>query len=335
MQPLRFALPAVLLLSAVTVTAQRGTLDLATVVPANSVWDRLFKQMASEWTKATDGRVTLRIRSGGSVGDEAVVIRRMRRNRPQVAALTLSSLGNVDADFGVFGIPFFFESDSEARHVLERLTPRLDRKLADGGLVRLAWGHTGWTHIFSADPVTTLDELKATKLFVPAGDDDSVQWYKESGFQPVPLEITDVLVGLNTGLIDAYPSPPSIALLLQWYREVSHMLDVPLTPLFAATVITARAWSGLDPADQTAIRESAKAAEERMWAEVPPLDREAVDQMRTRGLTVHTVDASTTRRFRNLADELTSSWRGQLVPTDVYDLALRERNAYRASGGEQ
>ena len=335
MKPLRFALAAVLLLGTVTVTAQRGSLVLATMVPASSVWDRILKQMASDWTKVTDGRVRLQIRSGGTVGDEATVIRRMRTNRPQVAALSLSGLGDIDPDFGVFGIPYFFESDGEARHVLERLTERLEGKLADKGLILLGWGHLGWMHIFSADPVSTLDELKATKLFVPAGDDDAQQWYKASGFQPVPLEIGDVMMGLNTGMIDAYPSPPTVALVFQWYREVSHMLDVPLAPVFSATVMTERAWRGLDAADQAAIRQSAKAAEERMWTEVPRQDLEAVAEMAQRGLTVTRVDASTARGFRALANELTGSWRGQLVPADVYDLALRERNAYRVSNGDQ
>ena len=72
-----------------------------------------------------------------------------------------------------------------------------------------------------------------------------------------------------------------------------------------------------------------------MWAEVPQQDREAVEEMQKRGLTVTTVDAATASRFRTLADELTSSWRGQLVPADVYDVALRERDAYRASNGDQ
>ena len=303
---------------------------LATIAPANSLWDRLFRQMASDWTKATDGRVRLQIRSGGTVGDEATIIRRMRTNRPQVA-LTFSGLSIADADFGVFGVPFLFESDSEARHVLEQLTPRLERKLADRGLIRLAWGHGGWTHIFSAAPVRDLPELRATKLFVPAGDDDVVRWYRDSGFQPVPLEISDVMTGLTTGLIDAYPSPPYGALVFQWYRRVSHMLEVPITPVINATVITERAWRSLDAADQMAIRRSAKATEDSMWAVVTQQDRQAIEEMRRGGLTVHTVDGSAADDFRNLAGELTSAWRGRLVPADIYDLAVRERDAFRSA----
>ena len=203
----RVAVVALLLLAApALLTAQRANLRLGTILPANSIWDRALKQMASEWQQATDGRLRLQVR--GTTGDESTIIRRMRMNNPQVAAFSLPALTAIDDAFEVFGIPFFFADDAEARHVLDALTPRMRDALADNGLVLVGWGHGGWVHIFSADPVTDIDSLRRTKLFTASGDDGMVQWYKENGFNPVPLALTDVLMGLNTGLIDAYPSPP-------------------------------------------------------------------------------------------------------------------------------
>ena len=327
MKSLRIAIAIVLLLSPALLLAQRARLQLSTVLPANSVWDRSLKQMASEWRAGTDDRVRLRIVSGGSTGDEATILRRMKLGRPQLAALTL--LGQVHDGFNVFGIPFFYESDAEALHVLEQLTPRLADALADEGLVLLNWGHGGWAHIFSTDPVTTLDELKRTKIFTSSGDDAMVRWYKENGFQPVPLALTDVLMGLNTGLIDAYPSPPYGALVFQWYRQTSHMLDIPLSPVFGATVITERAWRGIGEADQAALLESAQATQARLFAEVLKQDREAVAEMQKRGLMVASVDTAAAAEFRAAAEEMTASWRGRMVPAEIYDAALRARNAYR------
>ena len=226
MRAFRLAVAAVLLLSPALLEAQRANLRLGTILPANSVWDRSLRQMASAWQRATDGRVRLQVR--GTTGDESTIIRRMRLNNPQVAALTLPGLTEIDETFNVFGIPFFFESDEEALHVLEALTPRLRESLADNGLVLLNWGHGGWAHIFSAQPIRDMSDLQRAKLFTSAGDDAMVRWYRENGFEPVPLELTDVLMGLNTGLIDAYPSPPYGALVFQWYRQTSHMLDIPL-----------------------------------------------------------------------------------------------------------
>lgn len=324
---LRVLIAAMLLLSSTVLVAQRANLRLASVLPANSIWDRSLKQMASEWQTATDGRVSLRVRA--TSGNEATLIRRMHMNNPQVAALSPLGLQEIDEAFSVFGIPFFFQSEAEAVHVLEALTPKFREMLAENQLVLLNWGHGGWAHIFSAEPVGTLNDLRSVKLFTSAGDDGTVQWYKENGFQPVPLALTDVLMGLNTGLIDAYPSSPYGALVYQWYRQTSHMLDVPLAPLFGATVMTERAWRRIGEADQSAILEIAEATQKSLFTVVPTQDREAVSEMETRGLSVTTVDAAADAAFRAEAEKLTASWRGGMVPVDIYDAALQARNAHR------
>ena len=329
MKTLRFAVAVMLLASPGLLVAQRANLRLGTILPANSVWDRALKQMASEWQEATDGRVRLQVR--GTTGDEATIIRRMRLNNPQVAALTLPGLTDVDDSFNVFGIPFFFASDAEAVHVLEALTPLYREKLAAQGLVLLGWGHGGWAHIFSANPIRGITDLQAARLFTSAGDDGMVQWYKENGFQPVPLELTDVLMGLNTGLIDAYPSPPYGALVFQWYRQTSHMLDIPLSPVFGATVMTERAWGRIDEADRDALLAAAAEMQALLFDEVPRQDREAVAEMQKRGLTVSTVEESQVALLRAVVDTLTATWRGDRVPADIYDAALAARSAFRAN----
>ena len=329
MKAFRLALVALLLLSPALLTAQRANLRLGTILPANSVWDRALKQMASEWQQATDGRVRLQVR--GTTGDEATIIRRMRLNTPQVAALTLPGLTDIDEAFGVLGIPFFFASDAEALHVLEALTPRFREALAEQGLVLLGWGHGGWAHIFSAQPIRTIPDLQAARLFTAAGDDGMVQWYKENGFNPVPLELTDVLMGLNTGLIDAYPSPPYGALVFQWYRQTSNMLDIPLSPVFGATVMTERAWSRIDEGDREALLAAAAGMQDFLFEEVPRQDEEAVAEMEQRGLTVSGVSEAEVAMLRTVVDALTASWRGDRVPADVYDAALAARNAFRAN----
>ncbi len=324
----RIAVVALLLIAApALLDAQRANLRLGTILPANSLWDRALKQMASEWQQATDGRVRLQVR--GTTGDESTIIRRMRMNNPQVAALTLPALTAIDEAFNVFGIPFFFADDAEARHVLDALMPRMRDALADNGLVFIGWGHGGWVHVFSADPVTDLDSLRRAKLFTAAGDDGMVQWYKENGFNPVPLALTDVLMGLNTGLIDAYPSPPYGALVFQWYRQTPHMLDVPLGPIYGATVMTERAWQRISEADRAAIRESAEKMADFFFTEVPRQDQDAVAEMEKRGLTVHSISDAEASAFRAVTETLTASWRGTRVPADVYDAAVQARTEYR------
>ncbi|MCY4661652.1 MAG: TRAP transporter substrate-binding protein DctP [Acidobacteria bacterium] len=328
MKAFRFAVVVALVLSAAAVSAQRSNLRLGTILPANSIWDRSLKDMAAAWQEGTDGRVRMQVR--GTTGDESTIIRRMRMNQPQVAALTLPGLAAVDEAFGVFGIPFFFASDAEAEHVVEALTPQLREVLAERGLVLLNWGHGGWAHIFSARAITSLDDLKSARLFTSSGDDGMVQWFKENGFNPVPLALTDVLMGLNTGLIDAYPSPPYGALVFQWYRQTSHMLDIPLNPVFGATVMTQAAWNRIGEADQAVLLEAAKETQDYLFEAAPRQDREAVAEMQKRGLTVTAVPPMLADFLRAEVDRLTSTWRGSRVPVEIYDAALAARSAFRS-----
>jgi TRAP-type C4-dicarboxylate transport system substrate-binding protein len=317
-----------LMAAPVVLLAQRATrIQLGSILPANSIWDRSLKEMAVEWRDETDGRVQLRVQSG-AFRDEAALARRLKRGRPQAAVFGLP--GDIHEAFSVLNIPFFFESDEEVFHVVEALTPTFERVLADEGLVLLNWGHAGWAHFFSDDRVETLDDLRRTKVFTAAGDDKMLQWYKENGFDPEPLAVTDVLLGLNTGLINAHPSPPYVALLFQWFDKTPFMLDVPLAPVLGITVVTERTWSRIDPDDQAALRASAKRLEEQLLQDVAAQERESIEEMKQRGLTVVEIDDAAKASFRAVADQLTASWRGEMIPADVYDLAVRARDSFRA-----
>ncbi len=317
-----------LMAAPVVLLAQRATrIQLGSILPANSIWDRSLKEMAVEWRDETEGRVQLRVQSG-AFRDEAALARRLKRGRPQAAVFGLP--GDIHEAFSVLNIPFFFESDEEVFHVVEQLTPTFERVLADEGLVLLNWGHAGWAHFFSEDRVETLDDLRGTKLFTAAGDDKMLQWYKENGFDPEPLAVTDVLLGLNTGLINAHPSPPYVALLFQWFDKTPFMLDVPLAPVLGITVVTERTWDGIDADDQQVLLASAKRLEQELLRDVAAQERDSIEQMRRRGLTVVEIDDAAKASFRAVADQLTASWRGEMIPADVYDLAVRARDSFRA-----
>jgi TRAP-type C4-dicarboxylate transport system substrate-binding protein len=137
-------------------------------------------------------------------------------------------------------------------------------------------------------------------------------------------------MALSTGLINAYPLPPYAVMLVQYYRSAPHMLDVPLAPVINALIVTTKAWDGLSAEDQRTFQSRGEEFEEQLWKDVPHQDQEAVEEMKTRGLKVSTPDPAALAEFRQAADELTASMRESMVPATVYDLALRERNNFRA-----
>jgi TRAP-type C4-dicarboxylate transport system substrate-binding protein len=260
------------------------------------------------------------------MGDEREIVRRMRFDNPQAAALTVVGLAEVDEAFNVFGMPFFFDSYDELYHVIDRMTPMLTQRLDQKGLQFIAWGHGGWAQVFTTKPVKTLNDLKQIKLFTSAGDERMVQWYKQNGFQPRALAMTDILTGLTSGMIEGLPAPPTAANAFQWFRQTKFMLDLGIAPVVGAIVITKKTWGAIPEADRAKFLESAKATETRLEVEIPKQDAASIEEMKKRGLTVTRAEGP---EWKTIAQSFASSMRGSMVPADVYDLAVKERDAFR------
>src|SRR5688500_17081589 len=331
----RMVVPLALAVALVAPASGQAPLNvkLATQAPVNSSWHKALLDMGAEWEAKTAGRVKLTVYAGGTQGSEEATLRMMRPGVDQIQAnlLMLPGLSSIDDAFSVFGIPFLFASDAEGQYVLEKLSPMLEKRLEAKGFKLLSWGSAGWIQLFSKKPILTLADVKAAKLFTSQGDDRMVQWYKSNGFNPVALNTGDIpaQLKLSTGMIDAAPMPPYPALLLQIFRDAKFMLDIHVAPLYGALVITNEAWNKLSAADKQVVATAAKNADKRLLGEAPKRDADSIATMKTRGLTVNTPDAKTSASFRDEADRLVATMRGTLVPADVYDAAVRERDAYR------
>ena len=73
----------------------------------------------------------------------------------------------------------------------------------------------------------------------------------------------------------------------------------------------------------------ARKMQDTLDRDVPQQDETAKAEMVKRGLKLTKPDAAATKGFRDMADKFAASMRGNVVPADMYDMAIRERDAYR------
>lgn len=308
-------------------------IKMSTLAPANTSWHKALLEMGETWTKDTGGRVKLTVYAGGIQGSEEATIRMMRPGVESLQAgfYTSTGLSTIDEAFNVMGMPFFFESDAEEQAVEQKLAPVLEQRLNAKGFHLLNWGTAGWVQIFSKKPLKTLDDVKNAKLWTSKGDDKLVQWYTRNAFHPVALLASDIpaQLKLGTGLIDTTPYPPYLALATQIYRDAKYMLDAKLAPLVGAAIISNETWKKISPADQAKMVAAAKALETRVRGDGPKQDTDSVAQMKLRGLEVITPDAKAQADFRAASAKLVQSMRGDMVPADIFDMALAARDAFR------
>ena len=311
--------------------AEPIVIKMATLAPEGSSWFKVLQDMGEGWKKATNGAVTLRIYPGGVSGDEDAVIRKMRVGQLQAGAVTGMGLAYLDRSFYALHVPMMYASDEEFDFVRERLSPVLERKLEEKGMIVLNWGDAGWIHFFSKKPFTRPEEVKEMKLYAGAGDTSLLQLYKEAGFNPVPLTTIDILPGLQSGLINAFDTTPLVALAFQWFGLAPHMADLRWAPLTGATIIEKKAWLSIPENLRPKILEEARNAGGHLREEIRRLNDEAVKVMVKNGLKISAVPPDAQAEWRKLVEDVYPKIRGKIVPADMFDAARKYRDEYRAA----
>jgi len=336
MKAARMALVCLLLLAAGTGPGQAQnavTIRLGTMAPEGSPWHDVLLRMKQEWRDASGGKVDLKIYSG-VLGDESEMIRKMRIGQLQSVAISGAALPRIDAGVACLEVPLLFDSYAELDYVRDRLAPKLEQRMAAEGFVVLNWSDAGWIHFFTKRPARTPDDLRGLKLLTSAGDPRTEKLYKDFGLRVVPLPYTEVLMALETGLIEAVQGPPLYALLDQWFGLAKNMTDMRWAPLVGATVIRKDVWDRLPQAWKDAMLASAQAAGDDLRTKIRTLGDEAVPEMVKRGLNVVAVDAEAMKQWREEAEAAYARLRGEYAPADLFDEALRLRNEFRARADE-
>ncbi len=327
---LRFCLSA-----PASVLAADFTIKLTTLAPRDSSYHRSLLKMGQAWKASSSGRVELIIYPGGIQGGESAMVRRMRINQTQAGLLTAVGLSEIEPGVsGLQDLPMMFLNLEEVEHVGKELQPMLEERLQAKGFMVLFWGDSGWVRFFAKQPVLSPADLKATKLFVWTGNAEQVDLMKSLGFNPVPLETSEILPGLQTGLIDAVPMPPSYALANQIYTTAGHMLDLNWAPLVGGLVITTRAWDEIPQDIQAEMMRAAKEAGSEIKLSARKEAEDAVRTMQDRwGLSVHTMTPEIEEEWRRLAESVYPRIRDRIVPADIFDEVRRILQEYRSEAG--
>jgi TRAP-type C4-dicarboxylate transport system substrate-binding protein len=318
-----------------TWSAPDKQLRLGTLAPKNSLYHRQLIEVGESWRAAQGGSAKFVVYPDGSQGGETELARRMRIGQLQGALLSVVGLREIEPSIAALqSMPLLFKSWDEVDYVREKMRPAMEKKFLDKGFVVLAWGDAGWVRFFSKDPAFKPDDYQKMKFFAWGGEADQQEIMKSMGYTPVPLETSDILPSVQTGMINVVPSTPYFALASQIYTMAPHMLEINWAPIVGALLVTKKSWDDMSPEAQAAVRTASDKAGTQIRAKARQEVEEAVEAMKKRGLVVNKPNAEQMRAWQELADKLYPRIRGTLVPAETFDEVFRHLKAYRAGKGK-
>ena len=314
-----------------TAHAAANQLRIGTLAPKNSLYHRELMTLGEAWRTAQGEGAKYVVYPDGSQGGETDMARRMRIGQLQGALLSVVGLREIEPSISALqNMPLLFRNWDEVDYVREKLRPSMEKKFLDRGFVVLAWGDAGWVRLFSKEAASRPDDYRKMKFFAWAGESEQQEIMKSLGYTPVPLETSDILPSIQTGMITAVPATPYFALASQVYATAPHMLDINWAPIVGALVVTKKAWDEMSPAARDALQAAGAQAGLHMRTKARQEVDEAVEAMKKRGLQVHKPTPEQLAEWNALAEKLYPRIRGKMVPADTFDEVMALLKAYRA-----
>lgn len=308
---------------------EAARIKIATLAPEGTAWMKTLREGGREIEKETSGRVKFKFYTGGVMGNDAAVLKKMKIGQLNGGALTTTALARNYPDINIYSLPFLFNDNAEAEFVRKTLDPYVSKGLEKKGLVLLGISDGGFAYLISRKHINRTEDLKGTKSWIPVGDEVSGSVFRSAGINPVPLPIADVYTGLQTGLIDTVTAPPVSTIALQWHSRMKHLLDIPLAYVVGTLVMDKRAFGKLSKKDQGVVKKI-MAEKFKALGDINRSDNEkAMQALKNQGIQFTKLSQSEEAPWRKLGEKASEKINAQLDPK-IKTIVDEAKKAYRA-----
>jgi len=339
MQRILFLLFAALLISATGSNEAQAKpkylFKIGSLAPSGSVWALQFDKFAAEVKEKSNGEVGFRSYSGGVMGDDQAMYRKMRVGQLQGGGFAMTGIGKIVPDFRVLGTPFLFNSYAEVDYVIQGLLPTFIREFREKKLELISLSEVGFIYAMSTKPVATIADLKSSTNWIPAGDPVSGSLLKALGISPVQLSIPDVLSSLQSGLVDTVYNSLYGSIILQWFTKAKYITDMPYGYAYGVFLLDGKAFGRLPDKYKELIHSAAAKHFPVLLAKTRASNSESRQVLIDRGVKFIKADADTLRQLHKSRDASIGVLTKSAFSPGIYHQTIQLLEEYRKKHPEQ
>jgi TRAP-type C4-dicarboxylate transport system substrate-binding protein len=253
-----------LCLSPVAARADGVLLRMATPAPPGTGWAREGKAFERDIDELTHGQVRMKWYLGGIAGDELQMLDRIKRDQLDGIASAGMACQKLAPTMRALRIVGLFQGRDESAYVSGRLKETLDAEFLKAGFVNLGEVGIGPDVIFSRTPVTSMADLRKTRVWIWDLDDVYLRQLTAMGIPVTPRPLEMAGHDYDRGLLDGFLGAPQAALAFQWSAQARYYSDLRPSFLRGCILISSRAYDQLPVAGQLAVKQSAARAIARL-----------------------------------------------------------------------
>jgi len=240
-------------------STKKVTLRLSDNQPAGYptiIGDQAF---ADEVSKKTDGRITIKVFGGSTLGDEKSTIEQLQFGGIDAIRIGAAPLAEFNKEIGVLILPYLYKDKDQMFRVLEGpVGEKIFASLAaDSKIVGLSWVDSGARNFYNTKKdVKTPADLKGLKIRVQESK-PMMDMVKDLGASPTPMAYGDVYSALQTGVVDGAENNWPSFLSSNHYQVAKHITIDEHTRVPEMIAFSKISWDKLSPEDQKIVKAAA------------------------------------------------------------------------------
>ena len=198
---------------------------IGTVAPEGTPWEKQLRSLKSHIESNSGGRIKVRLFMGGSLGGEKALVRRVSQGSLEAFGGSTAALGSVVPEMNVIEAPYVFDSAEQADRALDAAPVReqVGRLVSAKGFVFALWAENGFRSWFTRErPIRQPTDLRGLRMRSQEAR-VHIATYEAFGATPNPIDVTNVLTSLQTGVVDGFDNTPLFSFATSWYQAARHL----------------------------------------------------------------------------------------------------------------
>jgi tripartite ATP-independent transporter DctP family solute receptor len=253
----------------------------------------LFAQSADLYAERANAQLgdkaKVVVYGSSQLGSDGELLKKLKLGTVDLA-LPSTVMTSVAPEFGVFEMPYLVQDRGHAARIAKDVVHPILGPIADkAGYHILGVWENGYREITNNKrPIVKPEDLQGIKLRVPGGV-WRVKMFKAYGASPSPMELKEVFVALQTGVMDGQENPLT-QIYSQKFQEVQKYLSMTGHVYTPAYLTAGASWSRLPPDVQKVLADTAVAVEPDILKLAAKLDDELIGKMKSSGIKVNEAD---------------------------------------------
>jgi len=212
------------------------SIKVGTLAPQGTPWlNVLESSLFPEISKLSGGKVQFKVYSGGVMGEDTDILRKM--DVGQLDGCGCTAIGALEAspNMSALLLPALFNNYEEVDYIFEKFREKLDRGFEERGYILVTLIDTGYFYIFSKHRVASLADVRKQKMYTWFGIVETTM-FEELGINAMPVAVPEAVSTLSSGLFDTGPAAWFLG--MQAYQYMNYYINPPLVYSPAAVVVS-------------------------------------------------------------------------------------------------